>query len=88
MRPIGSISPKTSPYRATRRHGGKVCNDETMVECLPGGDTNAMIDGDDSIRCVETSANFAGTTYELRGAPSGRFVQLSMRRTALPSGCT
>jgi hypothetical protein len=44
-----------------------------------------MIENDDSIGIIETSVNFKGTTHELRGAPSERSVQLSIRKTALLS---
>ena len=86
--PVEAHCPKSRPYRTAKRHVVKVSNNETMVEFLHGSDTNAMIENDDSIRLVGTSANFKGTTHELRGAPSGIFDQPSTRKTALLSPCT
>jgi hypothetical protein len=56
--PVGAHGPKSRPYRTTKRHVVKVSNNETMVECLHGSDTNAMIENDDGIRLVGTSVNF------------------------------
>ena len=40
-RAANTESPKSGPYSATERHGFKVGNKETIVQCLRGGDTNA-----------------------------------------------